>query len=404
MKKLLLVLSLGMSVSATAQVWKTLPKGVRILGYRNVTTSKVNSNFNQFGSQTSLGTSFKIDAETLNSLANNIFVPGEDVNSAAYNNFVVGAYEVDAQAQLNVHGLGFGYGITDKVMFFASVAYYNAQVKSNIKRTQSNTYGSTSDILHNGGGGISDDTLANNLENLPDVNEGVIQSAITNHYGYKPIGDWYGSGYGDLETGLMANVVDNGTWGLLVYPGVVLPTGYEDDADILQDIGFGDGQFDIFTEVATGYVLNDKINFGTALRYTYQLPTSKTLRIPESQDFMLSDRKGRFDVKYGDKVNWMLNTTYNYNNWIAFTPTYNFMYQMESKYSSEYGAANNYLGYNSDKVEHQMALTTSISSIKPFLNKEFLLPAQINVNLVKTIAGKNVPNVTRFEVELRMLF
>lgn len=404
MNMLWMTLFLGISSGVYAQAWKTLPKGVRILGYRNVTTSKVNSNYNKFGSETSLGAKFRIDANTLNTLANNIFVPGQDVNSEAYNNFVVGAYEVDAEAQFNVHGLGFGLGLTDKIMFYAEASYYNANVKSNIKRTQKNTYGSTSDILHGGNGGISDDTLANNLENLPDVNEGVIQSAITNHYGYKPIGDWYGRGYGDMETGIMAKVIDEGVWGLLVYPGIILPTGREDDPDILQDIGFGDGQFDLFGEVATGYVVNDKLNFGTTLRYTYQLPTSKTLRIPESRSFTLSESKGEFDVKYGDKINWMFNTTYNVNDWISFTPIYRFLYQMPSEYTSQFSNANRYLEYNSDKQEHQMQLTTSFSSIKPFLNKEFMLPAQINLNFVKTVAGRNVPNVERFEFELRMLF
>lgn len=404
MKKLISVLAFSVSLTAYGQAWKTLPKGVRILGYRNVTTSKVKENFNQFRSQTSLGTQFRIDASTLNEIANNIIIPGQDINADAYNNFLVGEYKVDAAAQFNVQGMGFGYGITNNVMFYAEMAYYDASVKSNIKRTQKNTYGQTSDILHNGNGGISDDTLADNLKNLPDVDEGVIQSAITNHYGYKPIGDWYGKGYGDMETGLMAKVIDKGIWGVMLYPGVILPTGRQDDPDILQDIGFGDGQFDVFGELATGYVVTDKLTFGTTLRYTYQAPTSKKLRIPESRDFTLSPNKGNFDVKYGDRLNWMLSSTISINDWISFTPIYRFMYQMKSEYDSRYSDANDYLSYNSDKQEHQVQLTSSLSSIQPFLKKQFALPAQINVNLVKTVTGKNVPNVSRFEVELRMLF
>jgi hypothetical protein len=262
MKRLLSIIALGLSVSAQAQVWKTLPQGVRILGYRNVTTSKVKSNFNQFRSESSLGTTFRLDAPTLNAIAGNIIVPGQDISAEAYNNFLMGEYKVDAEAQFQVHGLGFGYGINNNVMFYAEVAYYNAQVLTNIKRTKKNTYGSTSDILHGGNGGLGDDTLADNLNNIPDVDEGVVQSALTNVLKYKPIGDWYGSGYGDMETGLMAKVVDKGIWGLMLYPGVVLPTGRQDDPDILQDVGFGDGQFDFFGEAATGYVVNDLLRPG----------------------------------------------------------------------------------------------------------------------------------------------
>lgn len=387
--------------SVQAQVWKVLPKGVRVVGYRNVTTSKINNNFNQFGSESPMGSQFRIDASTFNALTGNLIAP--NIDPAAYQALVVGEYKVDAEAQFNVQGTGFGYGITDKVMFYGEVAHYSARVNSNIKRTAGNTYEEAARIAEQNGG-TQNTILAENLRQMVDANEGTIQSVITNYYGYKPIGDWYGSGYGDMETGLMAKVIDKGVWGLMLYPGVILPTGYQDDPDILQDVGFGDGQFDIFGEAATGYVVNDKLSFGTVFRYTYQLPMTKTLRVPQERDFTLSTQKGDFDVKYGDRINWSVNSTIAVNDWVSFTPMYRFMYQLPSTYDSEFNEANKFLGYNSDKQEHVAQLTTTFSSITPFLKKEFILPAQINVNLVKTITGKNVPAASRFEVEFRMMF
>jgi len=404
MKWLLTALTIGASLSVSAQVWKTLPQGVRILGYRNVTTSKVNSNFNQFRSETTLGAQFRVDAATIDQIPAFGGSLQQSLPADVYKDLSVGEYKVDASAQFNVQGTGLGYGITDKVMFYAEVAYYQARVEAKIKRTKGNTYEKVADYLEQQNGGVVDATLAANLRSMIDADESTVQSFITNHYGYKPIGDWYGAGYGDMETGVMAKVVDKGIWGVMVYPGLVLPTGRQDDPDILQDVGFGDGQFDIFTEVATGYIVNDYLSFGTTLRYTYQAPTSKTLRVPSNRDFTLSSEKGEFDVKYGDKINWMANTTFGVNDWISFTPSYRFMYQMPSEYNSNYSDADGYLSYNSDKVEHQVQLTTSLSSIQPFLKKKFLLPAQINMNIVQTVAGKNVPKVGRFELEFRMLF
>jgi hypothetical protein len=289
-------------------------------------------------------------------------------------------------------------------MFYTEIAYYNARVNANIQRTQGNTYDQVANQLELMNGGVLDATLAANLRSMVDADEKTVQSFITNNYGYKPLGDWYGSGYGDMETGLMARVVDRGTWGVLLYPGVILPTGRQDDPDILQDVGFGDGQFDFFAELATGYVMNDYLNFGTSLRYTYQAATTKELRVPTSRDYTLTDKKGEFNVKYGDKINWMVNSTLTFNDWISFTPVYRFLYQMPSQYTSEFREADKYLAYNSDRMEHQMQLTTTLSSIQPFLKKKFLLPAQVNINVVQTVAGKNVPKVGRFEVELRMMF
>lgn len=401
MKIALSFLLFTIATAANAQVWKVLPKGVRIVGYRNVTTSKINSNFNRTGQETSLGSSFRVNGNTLNEMTSGSLTGV--IDPAALNALVVGEYSVDAQAQFNVQGTGVGYGITDKLMFYGELAYYNAQVKANIKRTAGNTYAETAAMLEHSGG-MQNQIVAENLRNMIDANEGAIQSVIQNHYKYKPIGNWYGKGYGDMETGLMYKAIDRGVWGLMMYPGVVLPTGRTDDPDILQDVGFGDGQYDFFGEMASGYVVNDKLSFGAVFRYTYQAPTTKTLRIPDSRDFQLSPNSGKFDVKYGDKINWTLSSTMVVSDWVSFTPVYRFLYQGSSQYSSDYGAANNYLAYNSDKMEHQGQLTTSFSSITPFLKKEFLLPAQINVNLVKTISGRNVPNQSRFEVEFRMLF
>jgi len=80
------------------------------------------------------------------------------------------------------------------------------------------------------------------------------------------------------------------------------------------------------------------------------------------------------------------------------------MYQLPSTYQSSLKEANGFLEYNTEKKEHQVQLTTSLSSVTPFLKKKFVFPAQVNINLAKTVAGKNVPAASRFEVEFRMIF
>ena len=86
------------------------------------------------------------------------------------------------------------------------------------------------------------------------------------------------------------------------------------------------------------------------------------------------------------------------------TPAYEVNYQMSSEYDSIYDDANEYLAYNSDRVGHVARLTTTISSIQPYLKKKFVLPATINLNLQQTVAGQNVPRMGRVELEFRMLF
>jgi len=48
------------------------------------------------------------------------------------------------------------------------------------------------------------------------------------------------------------------------------------------------------------------------------------------------------------------------------------MYQKKAEYNSENAQADEFLSFNSDKFEHQVQLTTTLSSIQPFLKKKFL--------------------------------
>jgi hypothetical protein len=400
---MLFSLSTLIASGAHAQAWKVLPKGVRILGYRNVTTSNIKSNYNKVGSEATMSPQFRIDANVLNSITGNSIKPGQDINADAYRDLLVGEYKLNASAQANVHGFGFGYGITDNVMFYGEIAYYNFQTQAQIKQTKaSNAQDVYRRLLSSS---VYGDRLASQvLATAPDINANTVQSVITNYYGYKPLGDWQGKGYGDMETGFMIKAIDKGIWGLQIYPGVILPTGRVDDPNMLQDQAFGDGNYKAFTEMATGYVFTDKFSIGTTLRYTYQMPTQKTMRIPTDPSFPLAKDSGNFTVKYGDKINWMINAPMVISDWISIIPFYRLLYQMPSKYDSQYSEANKYLSYNTNKLSHEVQLTASLSSIKPFLKKQFALPAMINVNLVETIGGHNVPKMGRFELELRMLF
>jgi hypothetical protein len=199
-------------------------------------------------------------------------------------------------------------------------------------------------------------------------------------------------------------LIDKSSWGIATTNGVVAPTGRESDPDIIQDIAFGDGQWDLFSELAIGDIHNDRWSVGTTFRYTYQAPSDKTLRVPMDRDIRMSDTKGRFNVKFGDRIDYMLNTTYQFNDWLSLTPGYEFMYQMPSRYQSDFGVANDYLAYNSDRMAHNVRLTGALSTVQPYLKKKFVLPAIISMHVHHTAAGRNVPRMSRYEVEFRMYF
>lgn len=397
-------LTLFMISSTYAQVHKTLPKGVRLFAYRNVKTSPIDAEYNQSQALNPLSYDVSASAKTLSGLStavSNAFNEIRSESQEAYDKLTFGDFNLSAQAQVQVHGFGGGFGITDRLTVYGILPFYDARVNMQYRQTRASNAQQVSDEFNNGD---INGAISNILNIIPSVSGNLIQSIVVNTLGYKPIGNWHGRGYGDFELGAMYLLHDSTHWGLATTNGIMAPTGRQSDPDLLQDIAFGDGQWDIFTELAVAYMPSRKWMFGTTWRYTYQAPSEKTLRIPFDEDIPLGDTKGRFDVKFGDRIDATISGTHIINDWLSVSPLYEFAYQMPSKYESRYSDANRFLAANSDRVAHNVRLSGSFSTVTPYTKKKFILPAVITMNLQQTVAGKNVPKMTRYEIEFRMYF
>src|SRR5690606_19827105 len=92
---------------------------------------------------------------------------------------------------------------------------------------------------------------------------------------YQELEDWHGEGLGDTTALAKYLVYNEGPLASAVTAGFVAPTGRVDDPDILNDIAFGDGQWDIFSQVAFDQTLNRNVFFNQYAKYTWQLPSEK---------------------------------------------------------------------------------------------------------------------------------
>ena len=86
----------------------------------------------------------------------------------------------------------------------------------------------------------------------------------------------------------------------------MIPTGREDNPDIIQDISFGRGYWRPYAEVAGGFVYGKYLGLDSWLRVTKGLPYTTTLRVPEEEDFRISDKKGDFEIDPGFEVDFFL--------------------------------------------------------------------------------------------------
>src|SRR5690606_30461928 len=275
------IVSLALMSEAHAAYYSTLPEGVRVAVFRQVMTSTIDQEFNRNSKPIGFDVDVNLSADALrssSSISEYIFGELQNISEYAYDTFTFGTYKIDGQAEVNVQGFGFGYGINDRVTAYVSMPIYNARVEMKMDRTSSDTQKEVLQILNSTSSGNQFQTTFQEFlagQNL-GVTEGLIQSVVTNLYGYKPLGTWNARGLGDIDLAAISRLTDWQDAGLALTYGVTLPTGRIDDPDLLQDFAFGDGQTDVFAEFGGGQsFLKGQLDLESSLRYTSQVGSTK---------------------------------------------------------------------------------------------------------------------------------
>lgn len=406
-KHLSLILLFCISLTnVDAQYYDTLPKGVRLIMNKNIQT-KVKSSYNKSKSETPYAYEIEADITNLekidNSIVKDILELFKDYPEA-YSKLSLGTHKLDAEANIKVNVYGMAYGITNKVSAYIGVPIYDARVKVNYKKTKNSSQEEVAEALQNIYGDNWAQTLGNIVEKVYDIDGGTIQSGITNALGYEELGDWSGQGLGDIEFGAMYNFYRTDNHGLMLTIGGVAPTGYVDDPDILQDIGFGDGQWDAFVEFGGGRVLSNTTSVNLWSRFTYQLASEKTLRVPYSSDVSISDQKGKFTEKLGNKYLLATNVEHYVNDWFKLEPSLSYQFTEASEYSSDNSTANRILAEDSESSVTNLKILGQLTSVKLYQQKKFILPGLINLSYQTSLGGLNTPKADLYEVEFRMYF
>lgn len=409
--KLFFLLALIFSCSSDAlqaAYYETLPKGVRLLAYRRVQTASVTAQFNETGQKQELGFRQSLKSEDIKDIKGvDLYLEElKALSPEAYDALNLGRYEIEAQADVLVHGVGFAWGLSDRLTAFASLPIYKARVNMNVNRTQGHNYNQVADLLSSASNKSDSALLMEQLtRQLPDASGPLLQSVLVNQYGYKPLGSWNGQGMGDLTLATLYRLTDWSEGGLATSFGVVLPTGRIDDPDTLQDFGFGDGQTDLFLEFGGGVLLLDrKFELDSVFRYTYQMSSEKSLRIPDSPSIPLSSEKGLFQEKLGNQFELRIQGKYHTSLWTNLILGYDYFLQQESRYDSSYLAANDFLSQDSERSEHRAIAGVNLTSVEAFKNNKFPMPFNLNFTVLRTISGTNTPELTRFDLELRLFF
>lgn len=403
-------IGIGLStvVESQAAYYDTLPRGVRMLALRQVQTSTIGSAFDRQQQEQDYFFRLNLNAESLQDADETLKALFEQVKSIspeAYEKLTFGEYQARGQAQVKVDGAGLAYGINNRLTVYGTFPWYDARVNLDIQRTRGNNYAEVATALQASGDSSSAQILAQVASDLPDINGGVVQSVVTNYMNYEPLGNWQAEGMGDMEIGALYRLTSWENSGLALSGGVVLPTGREDNPDILQDFAFGDGQTDLFLEFGGGLRIPDtNWSFDSFFRYTYQFAHNRVMRVPESADYPYGSENASFEEKLGNMIDWRGEATYQLRRWIGVSGGAHYNYIGRAQYDSEFQLANQIHSIGTERSQQIIRGSLNFSTVPLYRSGDFFLPFTCQISAQDIIGGMNTPKYSRYDIEFRFYF
>ena len=393
-----------------AASYDTLPKNVNTLVFKQVLVSKIQSQFNENGENETLNLKEEFKSsrlEDISAVIKTYFEELRAISPEAYNNFSLGEFSAKVAADVTAQGIGYGFGITDKLTIYGALPIYHIQTEIKFQQTKASNLALVQSNVQNAN---TDTALAKFVKDLtlqlPNTNEEFIQSIVTNYYGYKPVGKWEKDALGDAEIGLVYRLTDFSDRGVSVATGMVLPTGSKDDPDSIQDIATGDGQYDAFAEVSSGIsFFSNSLQFDLKGRYTYQFESEKEVRWIEDANLPLAKTKRSVNQKLGNKLDTSLTATYLPAFWM----------NLYSSYILGTTAQTNYYDITDPDVKSALESNTSssaqwlkigigFSTVEAYKRKKFDLPLDIGVSAQRLLNAKNTASYDRFDLDFRLYF
>ncbi|MDO9184354.1 MAG: hypothetical protein Q7U04_18205 [Bacteriovorax sp.] len=379
---------LNLNVSSAAY-YDTLPKGVRNFTYRFIQTGEITGSYGNSGNFKGYNVNANINADSIKGVNSAVDVYLNSLSASDYANFSFGTFQGSATSKVSAQAFGLGYGLTDRLTVYGFVPFYSAQVDLKIERTAK---------------GRNNVGTAIQLENLPDVDVRLIQSLFVNYYHYQPLGKWQAKAFGDTELGMMYQLQKWKNAGALINLGAVSPTGRKDNPDILQDISFGDGQWDAFFEWGGGFNFTKNWSIDNWSRVTYQFPYSANVRLPESTTFPITANSGMAKIKLGNKIQTNVQGSYKLSDEWNTSLIYSLEYTEPTVYKSSSAQADLILATDTEKITHTGVLNLGYTTVGLYKQKKFFAPISLNFSVQSIFAGKNVPKYQRADFDIRFFF
>lgn len=312
----------------------------------------------------------------------------------------VGQFTADVNGKISVIAPVAAYGITDKLTLAVAVPIYSASTTVDVGFRPNATASAFLAALAK----PENNQTAAARDAGEQINTAVarLNDKLIDH-NYSALQDWNARGVGDVTIATKYRFLGTGLLDGAWTGGLVAPTGRVDDPDILTDIPFGDGQWDIFGQVAFDQSLIAGLMLNQFGKYTVQLPGEKVVRaVEEDEQIEVGYTKTQF--KLGDKIDAGTSVSWNPAFGLVSGVGYSYFRKYGDVYRGPEGDVKRELEKETDQVAHNSLLQLGYSTVPHYQAGLFAVPFEIKMTYIRQISSRNMPITDMAQFDLNLFF
>lgn len=226
---------------------------------------------------------------------------------------------------------------------------------------------------------------------------------------YQRLGAWEDKAFGDVTLAVKTSIVGDATSQLRLanLAGVVVPTGRVDDPDILTDVAFGDGSWDIFAGFMFDQQLSSSVYLNQFAKFTYQMETERTMRM-KTADEAIEVEKAHLTYKPGNKIDLGASVQWESDSGLELGLGYEFNRKQSDDYQAS-AAVEQELEKDTLTQANNLELKLGFSTIPAFKRKQIPVPLNVSFQYKRVIDGglatnRNVAATQLFVLDMNLYF
>ena len=312
----------------------------------------------------------------------------------------LGHFTADMKGNISILAGVLSYGVTEHLTLAIGVPFY--QAKMNVKmgfEASPNALRLVEELNTPGNNqpGKSREIAAKITNAVGELNQKLLDN------GYQPIQDFSKSGIGDITLAAKYQILNHPHVRLANAAGTIAPTGYAGDSSVPINIPFGTGSWGFFNTFYIDEPLTQDFWFNQYFKYTYQLPTRKTVRL-KTEDETITVPRDDVRHKIGDRFETGISAQYE--------PSFGLIAASGLSYTRKHGDRYSVDDLNSksaiEKDSHDWATyweaKLGYQSIPAFLRKEFPIPFNVTLEMKRHLRSANTVVKDLYTFDFNLFF